>query len=55
LRDAFTLDDRHARCFAAGTVSRKILDRHRHEIELMRRNDGDVALRTTRRGDESFT
>ena len=23
-RDAFTLDDRHAHCFATGTVSRKI-------------------------------
>jgi len=22
------------RCFATGTVSRRILDRHRHEIEL---------------------
>jgi hypothetical protein len=46
--------DMPSRC-DGNSVPKNFLDRHRHEIELMRRNDGDVAMRRARHGDESFT
>src|SRR5437764_8225058 len=36
-------------------ISKIFFDEHRHEIELLRRNDGDVASHSLRCDDNSFT